>query len=44
MFAEMLQSMWAEVGVTLVLQPTESGTLSTMLNAGDYELVPPRPI
>ena len=38
MFAEMLQSMWAEVGVTLVLQPTESGTLSTMLNAGDYEV------
>ena len=38
MFAEMLQSMWAEVGVTLVLQPTESGTLSTMLNAGEYEV------
>lgn len=38
MFAEMLQAMWAEVGVTLVLQPTESGTLSTMLNAGDYQV------
>lgn len=38
MFAEMLQSMWAEVGVTLKLQPTESGTLSTMLNSGDYEV------
>lgn len=38
MFAEMLQAMWAEVGVTLVLEPTESGTLSTMLNAGDYQV------
>lgn len=38
MFAEMLQAMWAEVGVTLVLEPTESGTLSTMLNSGDYQV------
>ena len=38
MFAEMLQAMWEEVGVTLVLEPTESGTLSTMLNSGDYQV------
>ncbi len=36
MLAELLQAMWGEVGVTLVLQPMESGALSTALNKGEH--------
>ena len=36
MLAELLQALWGEVGVTLVLQPTESGALSTALNKGEH--------
>ena len=38
MLAELLQQLWGEVGVTLVLQPTESGALSTALNKGEHML------
>ncbi len=38
MLAAMLQQMWGEVGVTLVLKPTESGALSTALNKGEHEI------
>lgn len=36
MLAELLQALWGEVGVTLVLQPTESGALSSALNKGEH--------
>lgn len=36
MLAELLQALWGEVGVTLVLQPTESGALSSSLNKGEH--------
>lgn len=38
MMAELLQQMWGQVGVTLVLKPTESGALTTALNKGEQEL------
>lgn len=38
MLAELLQQMWSQVGVTLVLKPTESGALTTSLNKGEQEL------
>lgn len=38
MLAELLQQMWSQVGVTLVLNPTESGALTTSLNKGEQEL------
>lgn len=38
MLAAMLQQMWGEVGVSLVLKPTESGALSTALNKGEHEV------
>lgn len=38
MLAELLQQMWGQVGVTLVLKPTESGALTTALNKGEQEL------
>ena len=38
MLAELLQQMWGQVGVTLELNPTESGTLTSALNKGDFEI------
>lgn len=38
MLAELLQQMWSQVGVTLVLKPTESGALTTSLNKGEQAL------
>lgn len=38
MLAEMLQSMWGEAGVSLVLKPTESAALTTALNNGEHEI------
>lgn len=38
MLAELLQQMWGQVGVTLVLKPTESGALTSSLNKGEQEL------
>lgn len=38
MLAELLQQMWSQVGVTLVLKPTESGALTSALNKGEQEL------
>ena len=38
MLAGLLQQMWAEIGVTLELKPTESGALTSALNKGDFEL------
>lgn len=38
MMAELLQQMWSQVNVTLVLKPTESGALTTALNKGEQEL------
>lgn len=38
MLAELLQQMWGQVNVTLVLKPTESGALTTALNKGDQDL------
>lgn len=38
MLAELLQQMWSQVGVTLVLKPTESGALTSSLNKGEQEL------
>ncbi|MCI8515836.1 MAG: ABC transporter substrate-binding protein [Hungatella sp.] len=38
MLAELLQQMWGEIGVTLVLKPTESGALTSSLNKGEQEL------
>lgn len=38
MLAELLQQMWGQVNVTLVLKPTESGALTTALNKGEQEL------
>lgn len=38
MLAELLQQMWAQINVTLVLKPTESGALTTALNKGEQEL------
>lgn len=37
MTAEMLQSMWKEVGVTLELNPMESGALSTAMNNAEQD-------
>ena len=38
MLAELLRQMWSQVGVTLILKPTESGALTTSLNKGEQEL------
>lgn len=38
MLAELLQQMWSQIGVTLILKPTESGALTTSLNKGEQEL------
>ena len=38
MLAELLQQMWSQVNVTLVLKPTESGALTSALNKGEQEL------
>lgn len=38
MLAEMLQDMWKQVNVELILMPTESGALTTALNKGEQEL------
>lgn len=38
MLAEMLQSMWEQVGVKLILKPTESAALTTALNKGEHEI------
>lgn len=38
MLAELLQQMWSQVNVTLVLKPTESGALTSSLNKGEQEL------
>ena len=38
MLAELLQQMWGQVGVTLELNPTESGTLTSALNKGDFDI------
>ncbi len=38
MCAEMIQQMWAAVGIELELKPMESGALSTALNSGDFEI------
>lgn len=37
MIAEMVQAMWAEVGVTLELNPMESGKLSTTMNNAEQD-------
>ena len=37
MVAEMLQAMWQEVGVTLELNPMESGALSTAMNNAEQD-------
>ncbi len=37
MVAEMLQAMWKEVGVTLELNPMESGALSTAMNNAEQD-------
>ena len=38
MLAELLRQMWSQVGVTLILKPTESGALTTSLTKGEQEL------
>ena len=38
MLMELLQQMWGEAGITLKLEPTESATLSSMLNNGQYQM------
>ncbi len=38
MLAELLQQMWSQIGVTLILKSTESGALTTSLNKGEQEL------
>jgi peptide/nickel transport system substrate-binding protein len=38
MLAEMLMDMWKDAGITLVLKPTESATLTSALNAGEHEM------
>lgn len=38
MLAELLQQMWGQIGVTLVLKPTESGALTSSLNKGEQEI------
>lgn len=38
MIAEMLIDMWKNAGITLVLKPTESGTLTSALNNGEHQL------
>lgn len=37
MVAEMIQAMWADVGVTLQLNPMESGALSTAMNKAEQD-------
>ncbi len=38
MLMELLQQMWGQAGITLKLEPTESATLSSMLNNGQYQM------
>ncbi|MBN2286771.1 MAG: ABC transporter substrate-binding protein [Tissierellales bacterium] len=38
MLAEMLIDMWKDAGITLILKPTESATLTSALNNGEHQL------
>lgn len=38
MLVQMLQEMWKEAGVTLVLKPMESAALTAALNAGEHQV------
>lgn len=38
MLAELLQQMWGQIGVTLVLKPMENAALATALNKGEQQL------